>query len=168
MHYDPAEALRLLHGMFPNLAAGDGRIASKVEASQNCLAFVIGEKKRPWWPGSWTANGYGAPGTSAPPNYWPDDLPSDETVQNIEMALERFGFAVCNADDHPDPATVERVVIYATSAGTPSHVAIELPDGQWASKLGDFHDIHHRTTENLEGNVYGGVVVTMCRPRARG
>jgi hypothetical protein len=165
MHHDPADALQLLYGMFPNLKHGDAQIASKVDAAQNCLGFVIGDKKRPWWPWSWSPAGYGAPGGLVPPNYWPDDLPSDETVPTIRMALERFGCKVCDSVGDPNRNEIERAVIYASAAGTAAHVAKELPNGRWASKLGDFHDIHHRTTANLEGNVYGHVVLTLCRPR---
>jgi len=69
VHYDPAEATRLLCGMFPNLAADDVRIASRVDASQNCLAFVIGTRAAvvagPWTPKDMGRLAFGAP------NYWP-------------------------------------------------------------------------------------------------
>ena len=56
-----------------------------------------------------------------------------------------------------------RIALYATTTGTPTHAARQLPDGRWTSKLGRWEDIEHRLPD-LEGESYGAVVQIMKRP----
>ena len=58
----------------------------------------------------------------------------------------------------------EKIAIYARGAA-PAHVARQLADGKWTSKLGAAVDITH-TLRGLEGPLYGRVVVVMARVRA--
>jgi hypothetical protein len=46
-------------------------------------------------------------------------------------------------------------VIYVDSSGTPTHMARQLSNGNWTSKLGDAEDIEHAQLEQLEGDIYG-------------
>jgi hypothetical protein len=56
----------------------------------------------------------------------------------------------------------QRIALYATANGVPSHAARQLPDGRWTSKLGRWEDIEHRLPA-LEGESYGAVVQIMKR-----
>jgi hypothetical protein len=47
--------------------------------------------------------------------------------------------------------------------GKPTHVAGQLVTGRWTSKLGESEDIEHGLRD-LEGDVYGVVVLVMQRP----
>ena len=64
----------------------------------------------------------------------------------------------------------EKVAIYADSSGTPTHVACQLADGRWSSKLGDWEDIIHAlegltgTPREPEGYPYSSVVQFLRRP----
>lgn len=45
----------------------------------------------------------------------------------------------------------------------PTHVARQLDDGKWTSKLGSNEDIIHHTLDGLEGEKYGQVTTIMTR-----
>lgn len=76
------------------------------------------------------------------------------------------------ADGEHEP-NVEKVAIYIDQFGIPTHVALQLPDGRWTSKLGDWDDITHQL-EALTGNPlpdkgwpYGTVAQFLRRPRVQ-
>lgn len=46
----------------------------------------------------------------------------------------------------------------------PKHAARQLASGRWTSKLGKLEDIDH-ALHDLEGMLYGAVVLFMKRPR---
>ena len=63
----------------------------------------------------------------------------------------------------------EKIAIYV-KGGKPTHAALQLKDGKWASKIGDGKDIIHESLELLEsGNlgesIYGHVAKVMRRER---
>ena len=64
----------------------------------------------------------------------------------------------------------EKVALYADDQGEWTHVARQLPDGWWTSKLGPDEDILHRTPQALAGDLYGQVQAIMKRtaPNASG
>ncbi len=59
---------------------------------------------------------------------------------------------------------VQKIAILAID-GIPEHVARQLRDGRWASKLGELVDIQHNTLEEIEGDEYGFVTIVMERRR---
>jgi hypothetical protein len=67
----------------------------------------------------------------------------------------------CNGPDLE--ADFEKVAIFAKNARA-THVALQLPDGQWTSKLGDLDDITH-TLAGISGDLYGAPVRYMRRRR---
>jgi hypothetical protein len=88
--------------------------------------------------------------------YWPPGAPFEETIDAFIEAFRTLGFLEC-----PDGAYeigVEKIALYATSAGTPTHMARQLVSGGWTSKLGSNVDIEHATLEQIEGPLYGKVV----------
>ena len=71
-----------------------------------------------------------------------------------------MGFLVCkNGTWIPN---VEKIAIYVTPDGRPQHVARQLPNGFWTSKLGRLEDIEHEL-EGLSGELYGTVKQFMER-----
>lgn len=58
---------------------------------------------------------------------------------------------------------LEKIAIYVDDAGVPQHVARQLTDGAWISKLGRAEDIRHDSLESLEGEFYGKAAVFMMR-----
>jgi hypothetical protein len=85
---------------------------------------------------------------------------------DINAELEHYqtlGSIVCERGERePD---VEKLAIYATSDGRPRHVARQLPNGRWTSKLGRLEDIEHEL-EGLSGELYGTVQKFMQRRRS--
>jgi len=64
-------------------------------------------------------------------------------------------FAKCATGD-PEEG-YQKVAIYA-DAGKVKHMARQLPDGRWTSKLGQSFDISH-ILPGIEGTDYGKVVL---------
>lgn len=138
---------------FPNLSHENHRITSEASGEYNCFAWVLGETMRRWDP--------------VRPNYWPPGVSRDATdVGSFIAAFATERFVVC-ADSTLEDG-VEKIAIYVHPTEGPSHSALQLADGSWSSKLGDFEDIGHHSEHDLEGTFpqcYGEVHTYMQRPR---
>jgi hypothetical protein len=75
--------------------------------------------------------------------------------------LRSLGYAE-SATPVPGPG-LEKVALYADANGCPTHVARQLPNGRWTSKLGELEDIEHDLPA-LEGDLYGSVTLVLKRP----
>jgi hypothetical protein len=137
---------------FPNLRK-TGFTRTSEPDYYNCIAYVVGDFNRKWWPDDY------------PPHwsidYWPPNVPKEETLDAFTIALATVGFVV-SKDGNLD-AGFEKVAIYAL-AGIVKHAALQLANGTWRSKLGSDKDIEH-TVDGLEGPAYGKVIAYLKRPR---
>jgi hypothetical protein len=88
----------------------------------------------------------------------------DETLQGFVAAFGTHGYSPC-ADGTLEPG-FEKVVIYVSEDGTPTHMTRQLPSGFWTSKCGRLEDIEHETLEAHEGTSYGTVIQSLKRPRS--
>ena len=138
-----------LIGEFNNLRNMVFSVESDPTINYNCVAWAAGETHRRWWPFS---------------AYWPRGITREETLQSFIDAFRTLGYEPCESGDLED--RFEKVAIYAR-AGSPKHMARQLEDGTWTSKLGNEHDIYHETVEGVEGRTYGMVVQYLRRPRRR-
>jgi len=136
--------------IFPKLKSAPYEITSPEDVKYNCVAWAAGpeEVRRRWWP---------AP---SPFYYWPLE-PREETIEGFIKAFGQLGYAACDGGDL-EPGH-ERLAIYADETGTPTHMARQLPSGEWTSKLGELEDIRHVTLEQLSGSDYGRVVQFLRR-----
>ncbi len=134
---------------FPALDESNHRVTSIQTEEYNCIAWAVGDDST-WF-------------DPAPGYYWPDGVFRSCDVKDVMHALAVEGGFVVVAEGEGTPAAMERLAIYADSEGF-THVARQLPNGRWASKLGDWEDIEHATLTALEGNFYGSVVQYMQRP----
>jgi hypothetical protein len=137
-----------IEDLFPDLSAWGYRITSACDVTYNCIAWAAGRTDAWWWP---DPMGVG---------YWPTGLPRTETMSAVVRAFEELGFLTCQSAGL-EPG-FEKIVIYA-SAGSPTHIARQLPTGLWTSKLGVLEDIEH-TVEGLAGSEYGSPDIVMKRP----
>ena len=155
--------------MLRNLRATEFDIESACDPAYNCLSFVVGDLERPWWPpGDLVAQHPFLPGILGPPNFWPEDLPPDDTVDNICTLLLRLGFQPCPADARRDARSTVTVAVYGERGGdTFAHTAMQRADGRWLSKLGAINDIWHATQQSVQGNAYGTPTRMMCHPRTK-
>jgi hypothetical protein len=125
----------------------------------NCIAYAAKDETRPWWP---------MPQHFGPRYfYWPPDLPRQiiPTVENFFSAFEKLGYERCSTSDHEEG--FEKVVLYVKN-GVPKHMAREIGDGVWYSKLGDEQDIRHHVFDAVENQIYGEARYFMRRPLNHG
>ncbi len=130
-----------LYTRFPNLRNTGFQFTSPETGRYNCIAWAAGDITRFWWPN--------------PVYYWPDGLPKEETVESFLNVFAIFGFEPCTSASLE--AGFEKVALYCDADGIPSHMARQLMNGTWTSKLGSSYDITHPTLEGVEGQAYGSV-----------
>ena len=134
----------------PLLAAEGYQVTSEPTYEYNCIAYAVGETDR-WW--SHVAGaGY----------YWPEYASRTPCIHSLIEAFSGQGYEVCEDASHEPGFT--KVALYADRQGHWTHAAVQLPDGQWSSKLGADEDISHRTPESLDPDFYGSVDCYMRRP----
>ena len=148
-HLDPDEELA-----YPKLRRGLYRVTSPKDKLYNCIAYAAGKNDIHWWP-------YPLPTVGI---NWPIER-TDETIECFIEAFATKGYIECkNMDACLEPG-IEKVAIYAGADGEPTHMARQLENGKWTSKLGYDEDIEHDTLESLECPVYGMVAAILRRPR---
>lgn len=125
-----------LHGIFPNLIGNSKTITSKHDCNYNCTSWALDENdKNSWW------EPYGIIIPAPPPIYhWHNDIPHNESPQTYVMFFEKYGFEV--TDNLNLEEGFEKVVLYVR-INVFQHVARQLPNGRWTSKLGKLEDIEH-------------------------
>ncbi len=138
----------VLLAAFPDLGADAPTVDHPPDGRYNCVAWAAGRTDAWWWPGD-------------PAGYWPPGVPDELTVAAVVAALGTVGYSPC-LDGRPEP-DVEKAAVYARG-GVPTHVARQLPDGRWSSKLGRDCVVSHATPGSVEGAVYGTVVEYLRRP----
>ena len=71
------------------------------------------------------------------------------------------GFSICEEDIWE--SGYEKIAIYEF-VGQFTHVALQLDDGRWTSKLGERETITHSSPADLTDSLYGNVHCIMRRP----
>ncbi|NEP62691.1 MAG: hypothetical protein F6K31_38190 [Symploca sp. SIO2G7] len=135
---------------FPQLRATEYRITSKASRIYNCFAWAAGEDDR-WW----------NPLEPENPYYWPDGVPAELTIAAFIQAYQTLGYEPCNSTELEEG--FEKIALYATTDGEPTHAARQLPAGKWTSKLGRWEDIEHEL-DGLSSEMYGSVKQILKRP----
>ena len=134
---------------FPDLVATGYRVTSPTATAYNCFAWAAGEDDR-WW----------NPLEPESPYYWVDGVPAELTIEAFVRAYGTLGFLPCEGSELE--VGFEKIVLYATADGEPSHAARQLPSGKWTSKLGRWQDIEHEL-EGLVCELYGAVKLVLRR-----
>jgi hypothetical protein len=137
----------------PNLTDAVCEVKSPYDTNYNCIAFAAGDNQKWWWP--------------TPDDFWPDNVSREVTFDAFVQAFETKGFARCQ-DGTLDQA-LGKVALFGKDRGdgqmVPTHAAAQLPDGRWASKLGNHEDVHHDTVEAVNSPAYGAVVLYLAKPK---
>lgn len=130
------DSRRELEALFPRLQSSDYVVTSGYESTYNCVAFVAGDRNRRWEPedrGGW---------------FWPPELPREDfSLDNYIRCFEFMGFSPCGDAGLDDG--IEKIAVFVDADGDFSHVARQLEDGWWSSKLGFYEDISHPALEQL-------------------
>ena len=137
-----------IEGLFPNLPGAGYDTTGEASNQYNCIAWVLGITSARW-------------DCDRPESYWPPSVPRDNRVETLMQLFAGQGFSLCE-DDVLEPG-FEKIVLYAF-IGQFTHVARQLDDGRWTSKLGNREVITHPSPENLSGGLYGNVHCIMRRP----
>lgn len=139
---------------FPNLSPDDYSKTSDEDDGYNCIAWAVDEGKTDNWWSPILANGY----------YWPANVPRGVTVDIfVQLYSTQCGYEPCDNGDLE--AGYQKIALYVDPNGEISHVARQLDDGQWTSKLGGLDDITHIHPFVLEAD-YGPVVQFLRRQSA--
>lgn len=80
-----------------------------------------------------------------------------------EMTRFSRSCSYSRCDDDAAESGYEKIAIYAF-IGQFTHVAKQLPDGRWTSKMGKGERITHPSLSSLAGGIYGNVHCIMRRP----
>ena len=137
----------MLNPAFPALNVFNSAETSPATNRYNCIAWAAGEDRRFWWP--------------HPSYFWPKGAPRIVTIAAFVDAFATLGYSVCS-NDRLDFG-LQKVALY-TLNGIPTHMARQLSDGAWTSKLGTSVDIRHKTLTALSGPAYGNPFLAMHRP----
>jgi hypothetical protein len=117
------------------------------DPAYNCVAWAVGVTDAVWWPAD-------------PDGYWPPRVADELTVAAMADALATVGYTPCADGGHE--SGFEKAAVYARG-GVATHVARQLADGRWSSKLGRDCTVSHTTPGGVEGAVYGSVAVYLRR-----
>jgi hypothetical protein len=138
----------VIRAKFPKLQNDAYKITREPTGDYNCIGWAAGDSWNWWWP--------------SPDDYWPDDVPRVNTIENFILAFRTLGYERC--DNGNFESQYEKVALYAI-ADVPQHMARQLPSGMWVSKLGPQWDIQHAAADSVENSEYGQIVLYMRRPR---
>ncbi len=136
--------------LFP-LLESNFEITSPSDGRYNCVAWAAVDVRRWWWP------------REAPFSYWPSGCRRDESIAAFIDAFSTLGYELAASGD-PE-IDFEKVAIFASNEGVPTHMARQLANGTWTSKLGSLEDIEHSDLNGVSGMEYGRIVTFLRRKR---
>ena len=131
---------------FPNLYGEGFEIVEQPSPRYNCIAYAAGDTTEWWWP-----DGI---------NYWPPWATLDNRTESLEEVFAGLGYEQCN-DGIPEEG-YQKVALYEIQSEF-QHVAVQMPNGRWRSKMGQGPVIEHRNPESLSGGMYGDATAYMRR-----
>ena len=133
---------------FPRLVDDGYNRTSLPTIAYNCVAWAFGDQTKWWEPDVFGLF------------HWPC-AERQYTVQAYEALAKSQGYKKCsNGDLEPG---FDKIAIYAAN-NQPKHIARQLQDGRWTSKLGDLDDITH-TLSGIKAPGYGEPVRFLKRPK---
>ncbi len=116
----------------------------------NCIAWAAGVTDCVWWPDARRLH------------YWPVRGVREDSFESFIRAFGGLGYEPCEGFELADG--FQKVAIYVDRQGYTTHMARQLPTGEWTSKLGQEIDITHALLSTLEGPGYGSVAQILRRP----
>jgi hypothetical protein len=141
----------MLHDLlksFPNLISGKGyRRTSPPTFNYNCLAWALNDLTRWWEPDPFNLF------------YWPVGVKRSYDLKNYIQVCKIHGFTICKNGSLE--VGFEKLAIFSDGRDF-THIARQMPDGQWTSKLGEWDDISH-SLEGLQGSHYGNPTTYLKR-----
>lgn len=142
------EEAKLAH---PKLSLENSQETSDEDENYNCFAFAADDNEKWWSPLRYY--------------YWPPNFKRELSLACfIEVWVTLLNYKLCGMDKEYEE-DFEKVAIYC-KIGTdePEHMAKQLENGRWKSKLGEDIDIEH-DLETLEDEFYGEVTIILKRKK---
>ncbi|MDF2387104.1 hypothetical protein JMG10_36935 [Nostoc ellipsosporum NOK] len=137
-----------LEADYPNLTVYGYKITSPDTIEYNCVGWAAEDDETWWWPDP--QNQY----------YWPPDIIREVNIEAFQQAYRTLGYEICQ--DDVLEAGFQKIAIYVNSNKAPTHVARQLQNGKWTSKIGSLEDIEHNNLQGLTGQPgYGDVACIM-------
>ncbi len=127
-------------------------ITSPENQSYNCVSWAANTDPRNmfWWP---------------EPNvdyYWPEGIERRVRLSAFIKLFASLGYT--NTDDDCFEPECIKVAIYVKGLEYPTHVARQLENGKWTSKLGFFEDIEHTSLKDIIPECGDKVAAILKRP----
>jgi hypothetical protein len=119
---------------FPGLRGSGYVVTSPEDIRYNCIAWAAEDKERWWWPDE--------------DSHWPEGAAREETIAAFVAAYGEPDFVPCDGPLLEEG--YEKILIYASPDGTPTHVARQLQSGLWSSKRYDQRTPPARATGRRE------------------
>lgn len=137
-----------MRDLCPQLNASNHIVSSPQDPLYNCVAWSVENTVRYIWP------------DKEEQYAWPVGIPRDDSRAAFVSFYEMLQYSICSDALHQQG--VEKIAIYE-KGGAVVHVARQLPNGRWASKLGDLVDIEHLDVNAVAGGIYGAATTFMAR-----
>lgn len=144
-----AESKLVASGQFPHLKIGSFEVTSPQDARYNCIAWAANITSLWMWPGA----------------YFPTGKPSDISLSSFIKEFKSRGFTCCVSSKFEQG--FEKVAIFANNNNEVTHMARQLNETRWTSKIGRNWDISHELTA-LRGPQYGEIFQIMKRDLVNG
>lgn len=139
-----------LASIFPNLNPQNHLITSPPVKEYNCVAWASGINNKRI-------------------DFYRNEMGEIDDDQSCTRYIEHFktlGYVECENSDFEKG--FEKIALYEDRRGDFTHVALQLEETKWTSKLGYLEDIEHLTLEALEGkgrDRYGNHTTYMKREK---
>ncbi|MDZ7956612.1 MAG: hypothetical protein RMY34_01680 [Aulosira sp. DedQUE10] len=139
-----------IESSYPNLAVNGYKITSQDTIDYNCVAWAAEDDETWWWPDAQNQH------------YWPQNILRKETLEAFQQAYQTLGYEISQNDALEEG--FQKIAIYTDSNKVPTHVARQMPNAKWTSKLGQYEDIEHNNLQGLTGQPgYGEIACIMKR-----
>lgn len=92
--------------------------------------------------------------------YGLDGAKLDHSVNGYAKCFrDYFGYEIC--DDGQVENGFNKIALYSDTDNDFTHIAKQLENGNWTSKMGTYEDIEHYNLEALSGTLYGKPMLFM-------
>lgn len=138
-----------LQPAFPN--ANTFEVVGEPTGRYNCIAAAFDNADKPWWPEPEAGR------SPYSPFYWPKDSQRSNDSDSFDaLLIDKAGADVYPWDEEPPYQKGYQKLALFEQDGEPTHLARQLPNGEWLSKIGRNGLVVH-SLENMEHAYYGDV-----------
>ncbi|HAI76621.1 MAG TPA: hypothetical protein DCM08_10270 [Microscillaceae bacterium] len=132
---------------FPHTEKEPFEITSPETDQYNCLAWAMHDSQR-WW-------------DTADDDFW-IEANRDNLLQTVIEVCQKLGFQVC--EDEQLEEGYEKIALFSNDKQYCAHVARQLNNGKWTSKLGQSFDVIHSIFA-IENGIYGNAAIFLKKPK---